>query len=102
MTKEYEDIKKYILENSWDIDKFEEIYPETEIPCLKINEDEQLIFIDGYLFPVKFHDNIGKYEFDGDRFYTLENEKFIKIQGNDVLLAIDFIENEAYECEVAK
>lgn len=97
MNKEYEEIKKYLLKNEWNIDWFEETYPNAKIPVFQMSKPEMPIFTDGYLFPIKFNDNIGKYEFDGNRFYTFENEKFIKIQGNDVLLAIDFIENQAYE-----
>ncbi|NFO41119.1 hypothetical protein FDB42_13645 [Clostridium botulinum] len=101
MNKDYEIIKKYLLNNQWDIDLFEENFPFVkELPNIELSEDEFIIFTDGYLFTAEFHDEEKCWEYDSSRFYELTNEQdnFIKMREVDIpYYAIDFIENQAFE-----
>lgn len=99
MNKEYEHIKKYLLENKFDKKWFEETFPNVNIPdIITYNDDETIIFTDGYLFSVSFDEEQHGICYGFPQFYELENnEKFIKITGNDIYQAIDFIDNQVYE-----
>lgn len=100
MNKDYEIIKKYLLNNQWDIDWFEKTYPNVKIPVFYVNKPEFIIFTNGYLFTAKFHDEENCWEYDSSRFYELisEQDDFIKMREVDIpYYAVDFIENQAFE-----
>ncbi|MFT8349487.1 hypothetical protein [Clostridium saccharoperbutylacetonicum] len=92
---EYKNIKKYLLENET---TFEQVSKDSYPPYIEIEKNEHLIFTDGFLFPVKFDDKGNKYIFNSDRFFQLSDDRFEKLNENDIYYyALDFIENQVYD-----
>jgi polyribonucleotide nucleotidyltransferase len=79
--RDYIMIKKYLLENEFDMDAFKHKYPDIKVPNIEIGEFQNLIFANGYLFSVIFHYNRNFFQIDNKKFFKLDLEKneFIKV-----------------------
>lgn len=90
--RDYIMIKKYLLENEFNIDTFKREYPDIKVPNIRAGEFQNIIFVNGYLFPIEFYYNRNFFQISDRKTFKLDLEKkqFIKVtQFSEIY--IDFI-----------
>lgn len=90
--RDYIMIKKYLLGNEFNIDTFKREYPDIKVPNIEVGEFQNLIFANGYLFPITFYYNRNFFQISDAKTFTLDLEKkeFTKVtQFSEIY--IDFI-----------
>lgn len=73
--RDYIMIKKYLLENEFNINTFKHEYPDIKVPNIKVGEFQNIIFVNGYLFPITFHYNRNFFQISDTKAFKLDLEK---------------------------